>query len=318
MLRVILRFRIISSSFMEPTLAICRWAYVSATTVVVMTTKHQFLQVPHIATLASDMHASVKRIYRALAPSRNGVVILNNENVSFVIVDTVNHDISRLHARYEPIVPFTLWSYRPNSFTVLNCFRQACRSHDMTKPAYCVVHVSIFPCCRRQMPATIEGQITMEKTPSYFITKGVPARIHNMSRNVKLLIVVRDPVTRAISDYTQAVSKRPDLPSFERMAFINDSVGLVDTSWGAIRIGVYAKHLERWLHYFPLEQMHFVSGERLIRYVTHRAIGWRPARRLLIGCRLYLLIGCLGVKGSSTDSGFVRDLEHIRKRIMII
>lgn len=117
---------------------------------------------------------------------------------------------------------------------------------------------------RRQMPATIEGQITMEKTPSYFITKGVPARIHNMSRNVKLLVVVRDPVTRAISDYTQAVSKRPDLPSFERMAFINDSVGLVDTSWGAIRIGVYAKHLERWLQYFPLEQMHFVSGERLI------------------------------------------------------
>ena len=120
------------------------------------------------------------------------------------------------------------------------------------------------------MPATIEGQITMEKTPSYFITKGVPGRIHNMSRNVKLLVVVRDPVTRAVSDYTQAVSKRPELPSFERMAFINDSVGLVDTSWGAIRIGVYAKHLERWLHYFPLEQMHFVSGERLIRYVEDK------------------------------------------------
>lgn len=106
MLRVILRFRIISSSFMEPTLAICRWAYVSATTVVVMTTKHQFLQVPH--TLASDMHASVKRIYRALAPSRNSVVILNNENVSFVIVDIVNHDISRLHALYEPSPIYSL------------------------------------------------------------------------------------------------------------------------------------------------------------------------------------------------------------------
>ena len=114
------------------------------------------------------------------------------------------------------------------------------------------------------MPPTIEGQITIEKTPSYFVTRGVPGRIFNMSRSAKLIVVVRDPVTRAISDYTQTSSKRPDVKPFEQMAFLNNSTGLVDTSWGAIRIGVYAKHLERWLKYFPLTQIHFVSGERLI------------------------------------------------------
>ncbi len=118
--------------------------------------------------------------------------------------------------------------------------------------------------CRRQMPPTIDGQLTLEKTPSYFVTKGVPARIYNMSRDTKLLVVVRDPVTRAISDYTQTVSKRPEVDSFEHMAFLDNTTGLVDTSWGAIRIGVYAKHLERWLKYFPLSQMHFVNGELLI------------------------------------------------------
>ena len=51
---------------------------------------------------------------------------------------------------------------------------------------------------------------------------------------------------------------------FEGMAFLNNSSRVVDTSWGAIRIGVYAKHLERWLRYFSLNQMLFVSGERLI------------------------------------------------------
>ena len=35
-------------------------------------------------------------------------------------------------------------------------------------------------------------------------------------------------------------------------------------SWNAIRIGMYALHLESWLRYFPLAQIHFVSGERLI------------------------------------------------------
>jgi [heparan sulfate]-glucosamine 3-sulfotransferase 3 len=114
------------------------------------------------------------------------------------------------------------------------------------------------------MPATLPGQITMEKTPSYFITKGVPQRIYNMSKDIKLIVVVRDPVTRSISDYTQTMSKKPGIKSFEQMAFLDNKTGLVDTSWGAIKIGVYAKHLERWLKYFNLEQMHFVNGENLI------------------------------------------------------
>ncbi|RZF47033.1 hypothetical protein LSTR_LSTR016411, partial [Laodelphax striatellus] len=53
------------------------------------------------------------------------------------------------------------------------------------------------------MPPTLEGQITMEKTPSYFVTKEAPVRVHQMNPTTKLLVVVRDPVTRAISDYTQ-------------------------------------------------------------------------------------------------------------------
>ena len=104
----------------------------------------------------------------------------------------------------------------------------------------------------------------MEKTPSYFITKAAPRRIYNMSKTIKLIILVRDPVTRAISDYTQTASKRPNIKSFEQLAFLNSDTGLVNTSWGAIKIGVYARHLEKWLKFFPLKQMHFVSGEELI------------------------------------------------------
>lgn len=38
---------------------------------------------------------------------------------------------------------------------------------------------------RHHMPYTIEGQITMEKTPSYFVTKEVPQRVHRMNGNTK-------------------------------------------------------------------------------------------------------------------------------------
>ncbi|XP_062886818.1 heparan sulfate (glucosamine) 3-O-sulfotransferase 3-like [Mobula hypostoma] len=117
---------------------------------------------------------------------------------------------------------------------------------------------------RNLMPKALDGQIVMEKTPRYFVTAEAPARIHAMSKNTKLIVVVRDPVTRAISDYTQIISKAADIPGFETLTFKNRTTGLVDASWSPIWIGIYAQHLENWLQYFPLSQMHFVSGERLI------------------------------------------------------
>ncbi|XP_063285069.1 heparan sulfate glucosamine 3-O-sulfotransferase 2 [Pelobates fuscus] len=117
---------------------------------------------------------------------------------------------------------------------------------------------------RNLMPRSVDRQITVEKTPSYFVTRDAPRRISHMSPKVKLIVVVRNPVTRAISDYTQTLSKKPDIPSFSELAFRNQTSGEVDTAWNAIRIGLYALHLQPWLSHFPISQMHFVSGERLI------------------------------------------------------
>ncbi|KAM9837239.1 heparan sulfate (glucosamine) 3-O-sulfotransferase 3-like [Aulostomus maculatus] len=117
---------------------------------------------------------------------------------------------------------------------------------------------------RSMMPKALDGQIVMEKTPRYFVTVETPARVHAMSQDVKLIVVVRDPVTRAISDYTQIISKAPDIPPFERLAFKNHTSGQIDSLWSPLWIGLYAQHLERWLAWFPRSQVHLVSGERLI------------------------------------------------------
>ncbi|XP_060064135.1 heparan sulfate glucosamine 3-O-sulfotransferase 6-like [Ylistrum balloti] len=137
---------------------------------------------------------------------------------------------------------------------------------------------------RDLMPKTNDKQMTIEKTPRYFVTKEVPKRVFNMSRDVKLVLIVRDPVTRAISDYTQVASKRASMKPFEQMALSDNNTGLVDTSWSIIKTGIYAKHLEEWLRYFPLEQFHFVNGENMVK---------RPSEEMLklqdfLGLRRYI------------------------------
>ena len=120
-----------------------------------------------------------------------------------------------------------------------------------------------MPSRRSLMPRTLDGQITLEKTPSYFVTREAPRCIHIMPPATKLIVVVRNPVTRAISDYAQTLSKTPGLPSFGTLAF-RRGLGPVDTAWSAVRIGLYAQHLDNWLRYFPLSRFLFVSGERLV------------------------------------------------------
>ncbi|CAI5456119.1 unnamed protein product [Caenorhabditis angaria] len=130
---------------------------------------------------------------------------------------------------------------------------------------------------REQMPETMNGELTIEKSPAYFHSKNAPERIKMLNPNTKIIIVVRDPVTRAISDYTQSSSKRKRLglmPSFEEMAVGNCAMWLkancttktrgVNAGWGAIRIGVYHKHMKRWLDNFPMQNIHIVDGEKLI------------------------------------------------------
>jgi len=126
------------------------------------------------------------------------------------------------------------------------------------------------------MPATLAGQLTVEKSPSYFVTAGVAQRVramsrdpgaHLSSRDIRLLVVVRDPVARALSDYAQSASKRPGVASFESLALAatvgNRSVR-VDSAWGPIRLGLYARYLAAWLRHFARDRIHFVSGERLV------------------------------------------------------
>ena len=43
----------------------------------------------------------------------------------------------------------------------------------------------------------------MEKTPGYFHTNGVPEKMWRTNNKTKLVLIVRNPVDRLVSDYNQ-------------------------------------------------------------------------------------------------------------------
>ncbi|XP_033761260.1 heparan sulfate glucosamine 3-O-sulfotransferase 1-like [Pecten maximus] len=121
---------------------------------------------------------------------------------------------------------------------------------------------------KNQLPMALDGQLTMEKTSNYFHNKKTIQRIYNMSSSVKMIVVVREPVERSVSDYIQRKLKKSEndeisYPSFEEFV-IDPSTGEVDASEKIIKPSIYHKHVVKWLKYFPLENLHFVDGGNLI------------------------------------------------------
>jgi len=48
----------------------------------------------------------------------------------------------------------------------------------------------------------------MEKTPAYFVEDEVASRVHQMNASIRLLVTLRNPIDRAISDYLQVCHVR--------------------------------------------------------------------------------------------------------------
>ncbi|XP_053875591.1 heparan sulfate glucosamine 3-O-sulfotransferase 1-like [Malaclemys terrapin pileata] len=119
----------------------------------------------------------------------------------------------------------------------------------------------------QQMPLSHPGQLTVEKTPGYFSSPRAPERIRAMDPAVRLLLIVRDPVERLVSDYTQILHNRrarhKPYPPLEGLLLQGDR-GL-DTRYKAIQRSLYALQLARWLAAFPSAHIHVVDGGGLIR-----------------------------------------------------
>ena len=118
---------------------------------------------------------------------------------------------------------------------------------------------------RHRMPWTQTNEITIEKTPKYLVSSISPPRIHRMNSSIHLLLILRHPTTRLVSDYTQlcAKSRNESFESFESLV-INKDTGQVNTEYRGVQTSIYWQHLSTWLQLFPLRQIHIVDGDNLI------------------------------------------------------
>lgn len=119
---------------------------------------------------------------------------------------------------------------------------------------------------KKNLPLSYGDQITIEKTPAYFHTKDTPQRIFQMNNTMKLILVVREPIERTVSDHLQLMEKRAkqglETFRFEEKAIKN---GKVNVNYKPIDRSVYHQHMKHWLKYFPLEQILVLDGKNLIK-----------------------------------------------------
>ena len=126
-----------------------------------------------------------------------------------------------------------------------------------------------FEWYRYQMPPALPRQLTVEKTPSYFVTHATPGRVKAMNKTVKLILIVREPVTRILSDYAQVWAKRLDnrnstLPPLQALV-LDEYTNSVNLNFKPAWVSVYHHHLSKWLQHFPLHQIHVVDGDTFTR-----------------------------------------------------
>jgi len=105
-----------------------------------------------------------------------------------------------------------------------------------------------------------QDQIVGESTPVYFSNPKIPERIRSsLGPNLKLIVLLRDPVERAISHYKMSFQKG----YHKTYDFLNDFHNSVDLVGGYANVGFYARSLSRYLDFFELENFLLIDFEDL-------------------------------------------------------
>ena len=127
-------------------------------------------------------------------------------------------------------------------------------------------------------PIGHKDKLTFETTPDYIDHPLAPQLCHQHFPNVKLILTVRDPVKRAFShfNFVQGWDEKESKLTFEdglakekeRMEKAHELMktdrynsAIMFSYYGYTRKGEYARHLENWLKYYSLENIHIIDFE---------------------------------------------------------
>ena len=113
--------------------------------------------------------------------------------------------------------------------------------------------------------ASCNVSILLEKTPAYFTSREAAERVSSMNHSIKLILILRNPTTRLISDYVHSklVGEIGNNVTFRDAVF--DSLGNVSNRSKLIDESIYTKHVSCWLNFFSRKDLHIVDGEEFIK-----------------------------------------------------
>ena len=138
---------------------------------------------------------------------------------------------------------------------------------------------SMFPTIFQKYISKLKHQkfLTGEDTPFYFWKEDAVNRINKILPNVKLIIILRNPIDRAYSNYTDRINQGKELNSFEEV--IEREINLIKKNGeknsksnqiidiikepAYLAKGIYVNQLELWIKKFPLNQFHILSTEEM-------------------------------------------------------
>lgn len=124
-----------------------------------------------------------------------------------------------------------------------------------------------------------EAGLNLDASPYYLFHPAVPARLHALLPDAKLIVLLRDPVRRAYSHYWHERAKGREKLEFEEAiaaeparveaADAQLADGSLDRSadhqhFSYLARGRYAEQLERWFALYRRERFHVVRFEDLV------------------------------------------------------
>lgn len=133
---------------------------------------------------------------------------------------------------------------------------------------------SLFPIVNKEKKGVIVG----DNTPNYFFHPHVPERIHKLLPDAKLIVLLRNPTERAISNYFHDVKKKREKLSIMEALLAEDERTKDEyekmkndknyNSYNAINFsykarGIYIEQLKRYEKYFSKNNILVLSSEEL-------------------------------------------------------
>lgn len=123
------------------------------------------------------------------------------------------------------------------------------------------------------------GLIAGEASVEYLSKKEVPAAIHTLLPQVKLIILLRNPILRAISDYKMMKDAGREEEDFDTVVpklvgwLENDSLGRLVSVARAMDApplryltkGCYVESIKPWMEQFPKENILFIRSETFFK-----------------------------------------------------